>query len=539
MGMPSKYILPINPTGILNTNYEGSVFTYTVGETVIFGQLCYFSGTSFMLADNTQARSVVMCTENKSAGQSCKFLREGFLRNDSWAWIPGDDLWIGATPGSITNVKPSGGGNVLQYIGYAVTATSIHFVPAPTSESLVNIDPSTAAGQFLFGDDSAGYTHSETNELFWDDANKRFGVGTTTPRRKLDVLDTTDHQFRLTYTDGVAFADFRVDPAGNLDVHPTGSIISLNDGADEGVQIYLDASNWIGNMTNNKWFSVTGGSEEPRGGSFIAYGDSAPGTPGGLLIRAGSDTETLTTDYIVFSRITPSTAIEYLRLQGGNNVIFNRLNSDMNLIVETSGSGSQGTLWVDGGNDKIGIGVTPTSPSKFEIRSTDPQIRCSYDAANYFTMKADSVGAVKIVSTNPRVQINDRFIIAPSKTIVEGVATGIFEVALPANSMSGGRVDYTVTSTNGIDFQSHTGTVSWAAVDKGGAITTDVATATGGSGLEVTALSSGSLADVWTCVAGIGKITLTQNASSNLAGTITMVTTFTITNNLANAITLL
>jgi len=188
----------------------------------------------------------------------------------------------------------------------------------------------------------------------------------------------------------------------------------------------------------------------------------------------------------------------------------------------------------------VGVGTTAVTGSKVDSRSTStPQYKGSYDASNYFTMRSDATGSLTVTTTGQKVQINDRLIIAPAKTVVDGVATGIFEVALPAGAMTGGRADYTVTATNGTDYQSHTGTVSWAAVNKAGVITTDVATSTGGSGLEVIALSFATLADVWTCVSGAGKITLTQNANSNLPGTITMVTTYTITNNSANAITLL
>lgn len=44
----------------------------------------------------------------------------------------------------------------------------------------------TSNGQLLFWDDNR-WNYTETSELFWDDANKRFGVGIATPSQKLEV----------------------------------------------------------------------------------------------------------------------------------------------------------------------------------------------------------------------------------------------------------------------------------------------------------------------------------------------------------------
>jgi hypothetical protein len=64
---------------------------------------------------------------------------------------------------------------------HAVTYTQTGGTPAS------RVEASTAAGQMLFGDGAGGYDHSETSELFWDDTNKRLGIGTTSPSEKLEV----------------------------------------------------------------------------------------------------------------------------------------------------------------------------------------------------------------------------------------------------------------------------------------------------------------------------------------------------------------
>ena len=46
-------------------------------------------------------------------------------------------------------------------------------------------------GVLLFWDDTLkAWVPTETNELFWDDVNKRFGIKTATPSSELDVAGT-------------------------------------------------------------------------------------------------------------------------------------------------------------------------------------------------------------------------------------------------------------------------------------------------------------------------------------------------------------
>lgn len=53
------------------------------------------------------------------------------------------------------------------------------------------------------------------------------GIGTTSPDRKLDVLDASNPQLRLTYTDGSVYTDFQTDSSGNLTITPTGTKVTI------------------------------------------------------------------------------------------------------------------------------------------------------------------------------------------------------------------------------------------------------------------------------------------------------------------------
>jgi|GEM_PF-3839834 len=84
-------------------------------------------------------------------------------------------------------------------------------------------------------------------EALMVDASGNVGINTTGPDRKLDVLDDTDPQLRLTQTDGTVYADFQVDSNGDLTVAATGGDFNFTDGTntliaikDQGVYPFLN-----------------------------------------------------------------------------------------------------------------------------------------------------------------------------------------------------------------------------------------------------------------------------------------------------------
>jgi len=57
--------------------------------------------------------------------------------------------------------------------------------------------------------------------------NGSVGIGTTGPDRRLDVLDSSNPQMRLTHTDGSIFTDLQTTSSGHLYVNPSGGRIGI------------------------------------------------------------------------------------------------------------------------------------------------------------------------------------------------------------------------------------------------------------------------------------------------------------------------
>jgi len=53
-----------------------------------------------------------------------------FVRDDTFNFTPGLPLYISNTLGAITATKPTGSGDIVRTVGYAITADVIYFNPS-------------------------------------------------------------------------------------------------------------------------------------------------------------------------------------------------------------------------------------------------------------------------------------------------------------------------------------------------------------------------------------------------------------------------
>jgi hypothetical protein len=108
-------------------------------------------------------------------------------------------------------------------------------------------------------------------------------------------------------------------------------------------------------------------------------------------------------------------------------------------------------------------------------------------------------------------------IIVPSElNLTDGVATSLFEIALPTLAMTGGTIEYTILATDGTDMQSLSGFVAFSAVNKGASYTTQI---TENASNQSKAVSAGTITGAWTVLNGTDKVTIQLNADTSLTPT--------------------
>ena len=57
-------------------------------------------------------------------------LLRGYVYNSTWNWTVGSPLYIGCSVGQLTQTQPSGSGEFVRVVGYAISADLIYFNPS-------------------------------------------------------------------------------------------------------------------------------------------------------------------------------------------------------------------------------------------------------------------------------------------------------------------------------------------------------------------------------------------------------------------------
>jgi hypothetical protein len=110
----------------------------TAGENVDFPDLCYFKSDSKSWKAQADAAAttdgeLLIALEAILADATGKFLKIGYLRDDSWAFTVAAKLYVDdTTAGDITETRPGDVGDQVRIVGYAHTATIAWFLPDST-----------------------------------------------------------------------------------------------------------------------------------------------------------------------------------------------------------------------------------------------------------------------------------------------------------------------------------------------------------------------------------------------------------------------
>ena len=95
-----------------------------------FGDPLFMDSTGFLDIADASSSSTMPCRALalESGSGEKKVLLRGFVRDDSWTWTPGGDIYI-STSGTLTQTKPSASGEQVQIVGFATHADRMYFNP--------------------------------------------------------------------------------------------------------------------------------------------------------------------------------------------------------------------------------------------------------------------------------------------------------------------------------------------------------------------------------------------------------------------------
>ena len=119
--------------------WTGITVSATAGENLTVGQVCYFkSDGKFWLADSdasaTTKGMLAMATTSISANAAGIFLLYGLLRDDTFAYTIGAELFIHTTGGVPTSTAPTGNTDVQRVIAHAFPNADTVFFHPPSAD---------------------------------------------------------------------------------------------------------------------------------------------------------------------------------------------------------------------------------------------------------------------------------------------------------------------------------------------------------------------------------------------------------------------
>jgi hypothetical protein len=339
-------------------NAEGS--TITKGQAVYLYQASGNKASvklAYNTTDSTSAKTFGLAAENIGAGQNGMVICQGVIEGlNTGMYNPGDTLYLGATPGSYTAVKPYAP-NHLVYVGIVERANAgngqiyvrvqngyeldeIHDVDLittpPVNNNVLTYNGSLwvprlptltvgssqivsgTVGRVLF--EGAGNVVQQDGSLFWDNTNKRLGIGTASPSTRLSISAS-----------GANGVDIVADTS---DATQSGRLFFSNGTVGQAITLR--------NSAGNLFFGGSATAGSSSGSTILWLGSNGnlsvgtTGTPARLHVRGAGATSATTALRVENSASTLSMAIT----DGGNTGLG---------VVPTVRLDIQGTTGTDGG----------------------------------------------------------------------------------------------------------------------------------------------------------------------------------------------
>lgn len=186
--------------------------------------------------------------------------------------------------------------------------------------------------------------------------------------------------------------------------------------------------------------------------------------------------------------------------------------ADTDLTFNFTGTTNSGSYkWMeDEDYFLVGDDILMNTAEAVYFRDTNLSIRSNNDG------RLD-IGADAAIDINSPLLVHNSIVqqLSGTKVLTDGVATSFVDIALAAGEMIGGEVRYVIYATDGTELQVHSGSITFAAVDVAGALTSDIDEVYLAAS-ETEASSAGTLTDAWSVVDGVNKISIACNSNSSL-----------------------
>jgi hypothetical protein len=139
VGTSAEYLFRTNPTTSLTSDGEYFGETITLGGNGTAENLYVWNDSnpgSWTIADaNSVSGSIGLLGWNVSGGN--EYLIRGYIKNTAWSWTQGVILYISSTAGAIQAVQPTGSGDLVRIVGFALSSDEIFFDPSQDWVTLV------------------------------------------------------------------------------------------------------------------------------------------------------------------------------------------------------------------------------------------------------------------------------------------------------------------------------------------------------------------------------------------------------------------
>jgi hypothetical protein len=143
----------VNISNTLNVTYAAGVYRLGsrpldrlgsngdyYGETIVLSNVTLTQGSVYYLTSST----TWSLTDADTAAQSRNLLGialaydettsplliRGYYKNTSWSFTVGAPVYLSTTPGALTSTQPTGTGDIVRVVGYALATDEIFFNPS-------------------------------------------------------------------------------------------------------------------------------------------------------------------------------------------------------------------------------------------------------------------------------------------------------------------------------------------------------------------------------------------------------------------------